>query len=195
MLTPRILRSLVSVCPYASLCRSDVSCMHLEDEDGAVRELASRGFKLSPLSLASDPLENAVSPEDHIEFQGHFLRPSVDDTTLDDTSVQLPRVIGGHFNAATNLQAFFHTSELLEMGMCGGPALLRRDAGNNPQGGEHPLALASGSEQPPCIGLIEGIVPNVEDESHPAHAVAGNAAIVDSATLKQFIADVEVDMR
>lgn len=98
--------------------------------------LHSYGVNIIPRKLSRETAAEGAP----LSFAGHFLKPSIDQSTGADTSLLIPQMIAGRVVARTPLQVFAKTDTILEMGMCGG-AVIHEETGE-------------------CVGIVEGIVPS-----------------------------------
>jgi hypothetical protein len=107
-----------------------------------------------------------------VEFHGHevidasssFLASNTNSQQSQDLRLPVPRIVPGAFLSHTQHQAFAKTNPILTFGMCGGPALARKNTGDT---------------VPRICGLLEGIVPT----DHPVEGLRGLASIVDSVEI------------
>jgi hypothetical protein len=100
------------------------------------------GVPLRALRLARTRPHEATA----LTFFGHFLRASGTGAGKGagagaSSSTLLPRTISGKLLLRSPQQVFARTSEVLEMGMCGGP-----------------VTTSAGEEDEACVGVVEGIV-------------------------------------
>lgn len=157
----------------------DVSAVHIDhdelEEFGAfVARLRGDGIEFTPMALGG----SAVPEGSPLSFYGHQLVSMRDEATGDDDSLLLPTVVRGALLGRTDLQTFARTESTLEWGMCGGPV------------------VAGGADGRECVGIVEGIVPELTGSEAAAAgearaAISGCAAYVESAEVASFLRGVE----
>ena len=157
----------------------DVAVLHLEDEEAAHASVAAQfgaeAGLLAPLELRRGDGGDAVAHPPPIVFCGHFNEERFD-SAGQDVSPQVPRHVGGREIARVDGRLYARTDEVLQLGMCGGPAVAKAGAaaGASGEGAEGDAAAATGGAVF-CVGALEGIVPP-DFEALPS--MAGAAACV-----------------
>lgn len=112
---------------------------------------------LQPVKLSNTPVNEGLD----LDFIGHFVKPSVDENTGEDISTLVPKNVHGKVQLRAR-QTFASTSEVLEMGFCGGAVLLKRKtSGGKIEKEEGVDTIEIEGEE--CVGIVEGIVPIIDN--------------------------------
>ena len=167
----------------------DVAVLRLEDEEAARASVAAQfgaeAGLLAPLELrrgvggdGDSGAAAAVARPQPIVFCGHFNEERFDGAGQ-DVSPQVPRHVGGREIARVDGRLYARTDEVLQLGMCGGPAVVQAAAaaaaaGASGEGAGGDAVAATGGAVV-CVGALEGIVPP-DFEALPS--MAGAAACV-----------------
>ena len=133
--------------------------------DLLIKGAASSNILLRPLRLSNSHAEEG----EELDFIGHFVKPSVDANTGEDISTLVPKNVQGRVKLRAR-QTFASTSEVLEMGFCGGAVLSRRSSGRGGEGNNRLLEKEE-EEEEECIGIVEGIVP-IEEKTVTQEAMS-----------------------
>ena len=151
----------------------DLSLLPLGREDAALLQAvrAAGQQALAPLRLHEG--EQGAAEGQPLALAGHFLLGSGEE------GVMLPRWLTGTVAQRSASQVFLRTSEVLEMGMCGGPVTLK----------------ACGS----LVGVVEGLVPLLRPEDAGAltplqvksrQLLGGTAVIVEGRDIRGMVAQL-----
>ena len=155
----------------------DIALLRLADEPAARAAVAEQfGDEalslLAPLELQSVADADALAAKGNappIVFCGHFSDERFEKGQ--DVSLQVPQHVRGRECARAQGRLYAQTEQLLQMGMCGGPALTQGDAavddGDNDDGATSSAGAENSMQQCEkdaasdviCIGALEGIVP------------------------------------
>lgn len=150
----------------------DLSLLPLGQEDAALLLQRAAGQQaLAPLRLHEG--EQGAAEGQPLALAGHFLLGSGEE------GVMLPRRLTGAVAQRSASQVFLRTSEVLEMGMCGGPVTLQ----------------ACGA----LVGVVEGLVPLLRPEDAGAltplqvksrQLLGGTAVIVEGRDIRSMLAQL-----
>lgn len=142
--------------------------LHRLEFDTLRKGAASSNVSIQPVKLvsssSSSSSKQAVYEGLELDFIGHFLSPSIDPNTGEDISLLIPKKIPGRVKLCTR-QTFATTSEILEMGFCGGAVLKRRegknDSSDSDSSSSNSVGVGVGNDESTleCVGVVEGIVP------------------------------------
>lgn len=114
---------------------------------------------LQPVKLSNTPVNEGLE----LDFIGHFVKPSVDENTGEDISTLVPKNVHGRVQLRAR-QTFASTSEVLEMGFCGGAVLLKRKTSGGKIEKEEGIDTIEIEEEEECVGIVEGIVPLIDNK-------------------------------
>ena len=118
---------------------------------------SSSNVILQPVKLSNTPVREGLA----LDFIGHFVKPSVDENTGEDISTLVPKNVHGKVQLRAR-QTFASTSEVLEMGFCGGAVLLKRKTSGGKKEKEEGVDTIE-IEEEECVGIVEGIVPIIDN--------------------------------
>ena len=126
----------------------DVAELILEEEDLS-KEMAFAFYKeIEQVSLENKKKINFDDEE--FLFIGHNLNVNIDESTGEDLGNMVPNVESGSSQLSSEFRMVCQTSEILQMGMCGGPVLFH-DTENKDV----------------VVGMIEGILPARSEDVGP----------------------------
>jgi hypothetical protein len=148
--------------------------LHRLEFDTLRKGAASSNVNIQPVKLVSSSSSSSSSSKQavyeglELDFIGHFLSPSIDPNTGEDISLLIPKKIPGRVKLCTR-QTFATTSEILEMGFCGGAVLKRREGKNDSSDSSssssssdsNSVGVGNDNDESTleCVGVVEGIVP------------------------------------
>ena len=105
---------------------------------------------LQPVKLSNTPVNEGLD----LDFIGHFVKPSVDENTGEDISTLVPKNVHGKVQLRAR-QTFASTSEVLAV------LLKRKTSGGKKEKEEGVDAIEIEEEE--CVGIVEGIVPIIDN--------------------------------
>eukprot|EP01125_Pyxidicula_operculata_P015233 TRINITY_DN5155_c0_g1_i1.p1 TRINITY_DN5155_c0_g1~~TRINITY_DN5155_c0_g1_i1.p1 ORF type:complete len:218 (+),score=33.50 TRINITY_DN5155_c0_g1_i1:272-925(+) len=154
---------------------ADLIVMHLKEEDEFISKMEKYNTPLETVQLEHHEILREQLKNKSLTIIGHHF------TTNTETKeeVLVPTTLEGTFNLYSNNRYFINTVTPSMMGVCGGPVVYNRKSEN-------------GSDETICIGMVEALIPELNNPDKPfLNVISNNTMVVPSSVIQSFLSDVE----